>query len=240
MKRIVILGSTGSVGTQTLELVERFPEQLELCGLAAGRNVELLIQQAKQFRPRLVSVVRDQDAERVREAVGQLGVEVRSGAEGLLEVAREPADLLIGAIVGRVGLEPTLEALRKGTDVALANKEVLVVAGELVVAEAQRSGARILPLDSEHVAIHQCLAGHSRADLKRVLLTASGGPFLHATTKEMDVATPEQALAHPNWDMGRKITIDSATLMNKGFELIEARWLFDLEPEQMEVLIHPE
>ena len=240
MKRIVILGSTGSVGTQTLELVERFPEQLELCGLAAGRNIELLIQQAKQFLPRLVSVVRDQDAERVREAVGQLGVEVRSGAEGLLEVAREPADLLIGAIVGRVGLEPTLEALREGTDVALANKEVLVVAGELVVAEAQRSGAHILPLDSEHVAIHQCLAGHSRADLKRVLLTASGGPFLHATTEEMAAATPEQALAHPNWEMGRKISIDSATLMNKGFELIEARWLFDLEPEQMEVVIHPE
>jgi 1-deoxy-D-xylulose-5-phosphate reductoisomerase len=240
VKRIVILGSTGSVGTQSLELVERFPEQLELCGLAAGRNVELLIQQAKQFRPRLVSVVRDQDAERVRESVGQLGVEVRSGAEGLLEVAREPADLLIGAIVGRVGLEPTLEALRMGTDVALANKEVLVVAGELVVDEARRSGAHILPLDSEHVAIHQCLAGHSRADLKRVLLTASGGPFLHATTEEMAAATPEQALAHPNWEMGRKITIDSATLMNKGFELIEARWLFDLEPEQMEVVIHPE
>ncbi len=240
MKRIVVLGSTGSVGTQTLELVQRFPDQLELLALAAGRNTELLIQQAKQFRPRLVSVARDEDAPRVREAIGEVGIAVTSGAEGLLEVARVPADLLIGAIVGRVGLEPTLEALRQGTDVALANKEVLVVAGALVVAEARQRGARILPLDSEHVAIHQCLAGHSRADLVRVVLTASGGPFLHATADEMAAATPEQALAHPNWEMGRKITIDSATLMNKGFELIEARWLFDLEPERMGVVIHPE
>ena len=240
MKRIGILGSTGSVGTQTLELVQRFPQQLELCALAAGHNVELLIQQAKQFRPRLVSVARVEDAVRVREAVGELGVSVSSGPEGLLEVAREPADLLIGALVGRIGLEPTLEALRQGTDVALANKEVLVVAGELVMAEARRCGARVLPLDSEHVAIHQCLAGHSRAELERILLTASGGPFLHTTAEEMAQATPEQALAHPNWEMGPKITIDSATLMNKGFELIEARWLFDLEPERMGVIIHRE
>ncbi len=240
MKRIVILGSTGSIGTQTLEIVARFPEHLQLTALAAGRNVELLIQQAKQFRPRLVSVAREQDAQRVREAVSDPKLRVASGAAGLLEVAMEPADLLIGALVGRAGLEPTLAALQQGTDVALANKEVLVVAGELVLAEARRCGARILPLDSEHVAIHQCLAGHSRADLKRVLLTASGGPFLTATAEELAAATREQALAHPNWEMGPNITIDSATLMNKGFELIEARWLFDLEPERIGVIIHRE
>jgi 1-deoxy-D-xylulose-5-phosphate reductoisomerase len=240
VKRIVILGSTGSIGTQTLEIVARFPEHLQLTALAAGRNVELLIQQAKQFRPRLVSVAREQDAQRVREAVSDPKLRVASGPEGLLEVAMEPADLLIGALVGRAGLEPTLAALQQGTDVALANKEVLVVAGELVLAEARRFGARILPLDSEHVAIHQCLAGHSRVDLKRVLLTASGGPFLTATAEELAAATREQALAHPNWEMGPKITIDSATLMNKGFELIEARWLFDLEPERIGVIIHRE
>jgi len=240
VKRIAILGSTGSIGTQTLELVARFPERLQAVALAAGRNVELLIQQAKQFRPLLVSVAREEDACRVREAVDDPELAVVSGASGLLDVAREPTDLLISALVGRVGLEPTLAALQQGTDVALANKEVLVVAGEFVLNEARRHAARILPLDSEHVAIHQCLAGHDRSALKRVLLTASGGPFLHASAEEMELATPEQALAHPNWAMGPKITIDCATLMNKGFELIEARWLFELEPECIGVLIHRE
>ncbi|MFQ5514614.1 MAG: 1-deoxy-D-xylulose-5-phosphate reductoisomerase [Myxococcota bacterium] len=240
MKRLSLLGSTGSIGRQVLERVERFPDRLEVVALAAGRNIELLIQQAKQLRPRLVSVERPADVARVREALGNPAIEVLTGEAGLCAVASEPVDLLVGALVGRVGLEPTLAALGCGADVALANKEVLVVAGELVLGAAARSGAKIVPLDSEHVAIHQCLQGHEPRALRRVLLTASGGPFRSASDAEIATATPEQALAHPNWSMGRKITIDSATLMNKGFEIIEARWLFDLEPEQIGAVIHPE
>lgn len=237
MKRISILGSTGSIGTQTLEIVDRFPDRLEVAALAAGRNVELLIQQAKQFRPERVSVQREQDLARVRDALSGTGVQVGTDA---CEVARADADLVVGAFVGSAGLRPVVEALRNGTDVALANKEVLVMAGELVLAEARLHGARIRPLDSEHVAIHQCLAGQPERGVKRVCLTASGGPFRQASPGELAAATPDEALAHPNWDMGPKITIDSATLMNKGFEVIEARWLFDLEPDRIDVVIHPE
>ncbi len=237
MKRIAILGSTGSIGTQTLEIVDRFPDRLEVAALAAGRNVELLIQQAKQFRPERVSVQREEDLARVRDALS--GTDVQIGTDAC-EVARADADLVVGAFVGSAGLRPVLEALRHGTDVALANKEVLVMAGELVLAEARLHGARIRPLDSEHVAIHQCLAGQSQRAVKRVCLTASGGPFRQASPDELAAATPDDALAHPNWDMGSKITIDSATLMNKGFEVIEARWLFDLEPDRIDVVIHPE
>jgi 1-deoxy-D-xylulose-5-phosphate reductoisomerase len=240
VKSVSILGSTGSIGTQTLEVVGRFRDRLEICALAAGSNVELLLEQAKQFRPRLVSVGSASDAERLREALGDPAIRVVFGPEGLIEVASEPSDLVIGALVGRVGLEPIIAALRRGSDVALANKEVLVTAGPLVIEEARRAGATIVPLDSEHVAIHQCLAGQPREALKKVVLTASGGPFREATPEEMESATPEQALAHPNWDMGSKITIDSATLLNKGFEVIEARWLFDLDPECIDVVIHPE
>jgi 1-deoxy-D-xylulose-5-phosphate reductoisomerase len=240
VKRVVILGSTGSIGTQTLDVVERFRDRLEVAGLAAGGNVDLLLEQVKQFRPAVVSVARPEDAERLRDAVGDPAIRVVSGPEGLLEAARESADLLIGALVGRVGLEPVLAALACGTDVALANKEVLVTAGALVLTEASRSGARIVPLDSEHVAIHQCLAGHPSEAVKRVVLTASGGPFRRMPREQMHSATREQALAHPNWQMGSKITIDCATLMNKGFEVIEAHWLFGLEPEQIDVVIHPE
>jgi 1-deoxy-D-xylulose-5-phosphate reductoisomerase len=237
VKRISILGSTGSIGTQTLEIVDRFPDRLEVAALAAGRNVELLIQQAKQFRPERVSVQREQDLARVRDALSGTGVQVGTDA---CEVARADADLVVGAFVGSAGLRPVVEALRNGTDVALANKEVLVMAGELVLAEARLHGARIRPLDSEHVAIHQCLAGQPERGVKRVCLTASGGPFRQASPGELAAATPDEALAHPNWDMGSKITIDSATLMNKGFEVIEARWLFDLEPDRIDVVIHPE
>ena len=240
MKRIVVLGSTGSIGTQTLDLAERFPDQIEVVGLAAGRNLNLLVQQAKTFRPARVSVADEAEVAGLRAALADPGIEVAGGADGLCEVARQRADLVVGALVGRVGLEPTLAALEQGTDVALANKEVLVVAGELVLREARRHGARILPLDSEHVAIHQCLAGQDRDHLERVLLTASGGPFRTASRSELETATPEQALAHPNWEMGPKITIDCATLMNKGFEVIEARWLFDLKPKQIGTVIHPE
>ncbi len=240
MKSVSILGSTGSVGTQTLEVVGRFRDRLEISALAAGSNAELLLEQAKQFRPRLVSVASEADAARLREALADPAIRVANGADGLLEVASEPSDLVIGALVGRLGLEPILAALRSGSHVALANKEVLVTAGQLVLEEARRADTAILPLDSEHVAIHQCLAGQRREDLSRVVLTASGGPFREATREQMATATPEQALAHPNWDMGAKITIDSATLLNKGFEVIEARWLLDLEPDRIDVVIHPE
>jgi 1-deoxy-D-xylulose-5-phosphate reductoisomerase len=239
VKRLVVLGSTGSVGTQVLAVVERHPDRLAVEALAAGRNVPLLVQQAKQFRPRLVCVARPEDAASVRDAVPD-GTEVRSGSEGLVAAAAREADLVIGALVGGVGLEPVLAALARGTDVALANKEVLVMAGALVVRAAARAGARILPLDSEHAAIHQCLAGQPRAALARLVLTASGGPFRTWPAERIAAATPEQALAHPNWEMGAKISVDSATLMNKGLEVIEARWLFDTPPEQIEVMVHPE
>jgi 1-deoxy-D-xylulose-5-phosphate reductoisomerase len=237
VKRVTILGSTGSIGTQTLDVVERFPDRFRVAALAAGRNVELLIQQAKQFAPERVSVRREEDLARVRDALSGTGIAVGTDP---CEVARVDADLVVGAFVGGAGLAPVLEALRNGTDVALANKEVLVMAGELVLAEARLHGARIRPLDSEHVAIHQCLSGQPARGVKRVCLTASGGPFRNASPDELEAATPDLALAHPNWDMGAKITIDSATLMNKGFEVIEARWLFDLDPARIDVVIHPE
>ena len=240
MKRVAVLGSTGSIGTQILQVAEAHPERLQIRALSAGRNQSLLIQQAKQFRPELVSVADAGDAERVRSALSGAGVQVVSGAQGLLEVATSDVDLVAGALVGSLGLEPVLAALAAGRDVALANKEVLVMAGALVLREAERSGGRILPLDSEHVAVHQSLAGHPREALARILLTASGGPFRRSSEAELAQVTREQALAHPNWEMGPKITIDSATLMNKGLEVIEARWLFDLLPEQIGVVIHPE
>jgi 1-deoxy-D-xylulose-5-phosphate reductoisomerase len=241
VKRIALLGSTGSIGTQTLDVAERFPERLSVVALAAGRSVELLIEQCRRHRPELVSVQRAEDAERVRAEVGDARLRVVHGPEGLCEVAaRSGADLAIGALVGSAGLEPVVAALAAGVDVALANKEVLVSGGPLVLEQARRSGAKLLPLDSEHVALAQCLAGQPRAALKKLWLTASGGPFRGASAEQLAAATPAQALAHPNWDMGAKITIDSATLMNKGFEVIEARWLFDLAPERIGVLVHPE
>jgi 1-deoxy-D-xylulose-5-phosphate reductoisomerase len=240
VKRLAVLGSTGSIGTRVLAVAERHPERLEVVALSGGKNVDLLIQQAKQFRPALLSVERAQDVGRVREALGGVPTEVACGPEGLLAVAECGADLLVGALVGRLGLEPVLAAVRRGRDVALANKEVLVMAGALLLEEARRSGARVLPLDSEHVAIHQAMAGHPREAVRRVVLTASGGALRGASPREIAGASPEAALAHPNWDMGPKITVDSATLMNKGLEVIEARWMFGLRPDQIDVLIHPE
>jgi 1-deoxy-D-xylulose-5-phosphate reductoisomerase len=240
VKRIALLGSTGSIGTQTLDVIARFPERLGVVALAAGRSVELLIQQCKQFRPQLVSVARAEDVGVVREALGDQAPKIVSGAAGLGEVATHDADLVIGALVGSAGLEPVVAALGRGTDVALANKEVLVTGGPLVLEAARKSGAKLLPLDSEHVAIAQCLAGQRGAGVRKIWLTASGGPFRCASAEALATATPAQALAHPNWEMGAKITIDSATLMNKGFEVIEARWLFDLEPARIGVLVHPE
>ena len=241
MKRIALLGSTGSIGTQTLDVAARFPERLDVVALAAGRSVELLIEQCRRHRPELVSVQRAEDAATVRAAVGDARLRVVHGPEGLCEVAaRSGADLVIGALVGSAGLEPVVAALDAGTDVALANKEVLVSGGPLVLERARRSGAKLLPLDSEHVALAQCLAGQPREAVKKLWLTASGGPFRGASREQIAAATPAQALAHPNWEMGAKITIDSATLMNKGFEVIEARWLFELAPERIGVLVHPE
>ena len=240
MKRIALLGSTGSIGTQTLDVIARFPEKLRVVALAAGRSIELLVQQCKQFRPELVSVARHEDVSTLREALGDPRVRVVSGPEGLCEVATTDAELVIGALVGSAGLEPVVAALRRGSDVALANKEVLVTGGPLVLEVARVSGAKLLPLDSEHVAIAQCLAGQRGAAVRKIWLTASGGPFRGASAEALAAASPAQALAHPNWEMGAKITIDSATLMNKGFEVIEARWLFDVEPERIGVLVHPE
>jgi len=240
VKRLAVLGSTGSIGTQTLDVVARFPERLSVTALSAGRSIDLLVQQCKQFRPELVSVARAEDVARVRDAVGEPKLRIVSGPEGLLEVATHDADLVVGALVGSAGLAPIAAALELGRDVALANKEVLVTGGPLVLDLAKRKGARVLPIDSEHVAIAQCLAGHPRASVRKIWLTASGGPFRRASAEAVARATPEDALKHPNWDMGAKITIDSATLMNKGFEVIEARWLFDLPVEQIGVLVHPE
>jgi 1-deoxy-D-xylulose-5-phosphate reductoisomerase len=240
VKRLALLGSTGSIGTQTLDVVARFPERLRVTALSAGRSIDLLVQQCKQFRPEVVSVARLEDVARVREAVGDPELRVVAGAEGLIEVATHDADLVVGALVGSAGLAPIAAALELGRDVALANKEVLVTGGPLVLDVARRAGAKLLPLDSEHVAIAQCLAGHPQSAVKKIWLTASGGPFRKADRETMAKAGPEQALKHPNWDMGAKITIDSATLMNKGFEVIEARWLFDLPVERIGVLVHPE
>ena len=239
-KRLVVLGSTGSIGTQVLRVVECHPELFDVVALTAGRNLDLLVQQVKQFRPDFVCVARAEDQQRIRDAFPDSEIELGCGPRGLVEAACRDADVVLGGLVGSVGLEPVVAALRCGTDVALANKEVLVMAGPLVLREAASAGACILPLDSEHAAVHQCLAGHPREALRRILLTASGGPFRAWPAERIAAATPEQALAHPNWRMGPKISVDSATLMNKGLEAIEARWLFDVEPERIDVVIHPE
>lgn len=239
MKRLSILGSTGSVGEQTLAVVEAFPERFRVTALAAGRRVEKLAQQVVKFRPALVSVADQAGADRLREQVGD-EVEIRVGDAGLRAVAEHPADLVVSALVGAVGLAPTLAAIQAGRDIALANKEVMVMAGALVCRAVAERGVTLLPVDSEHSAIFQALTGQRRADLRRIILTASGGPFRTWEADRIAAATVEQALAHPNWDMGPKISIDSATLMNKGLEVIEARWLFDVLPEQIEVVVHPQ
>ncbi len=240
-KRVSILGSTGSIGTTALELIARFPERFEVIALAAGRRVDRLKEQIERFRPRLVSVADAGEAAVLRSAVRHVDVRVLAGAEGLTAVATaEGADIVLSALVGAVGLAPTLAAIDRGIDVGLANKEVMVVAGELVRSRARASGARVLPVDSEHNAIFQALQGRERAHLRRILLTASGGPFREHTAEQLAAVTREQALRHPTWNMGDKITIDSATLMNKGLEVIEARWFFDAEPAQIEVIVHPQ
>ncbi len=239
MKRLSILGSTGSIGVQTLEVAAANSDRFEVVALAAGRNVDRLAEQVERFSPALVSVADEAGRERLRERVGD-AVPIEVGDAGLLAVATAPADLLVAGLVGAVGLEPTLAGIRAGRDVALANKEVMVMAGALVNREVAAHGVRLLPVDSEHSAIFQSLAGQRMEDVSKLILTCSGGPFRTWTAEAMATATVEQALAHPNWDMGAKISIDSATLMNKGLEVIEARWLFDVAPGRIEVVVHPQ
>jgi len=240
VKRVSILGSTGSVGVQTLEVIASFPERYQVMALAAGRNVERLAEQVRRFRPELVSVAEASAAEELRARLDGQAVKILVGDEGLEAVAIHEADLVMAALVGAVGLAPTLAAIRAGRDVALANKEVMVMSGALVLREVRAHGVALVPVDSEHSAIFQALANAPRDSLRRLILTASGGPFLSWSADEIAQASVEQALAHPNWDMGPKISIDSATLMNKGLEVIEARWLFDVPPERIDIVVHPQ
>ncbi|HEV8334894.1 MAG TPA: 1-deoxy-D-xylulose-5-phosphate reductoisomerase [Candidatus Polarisedimenticolia bacterium] len=239
--RIAILGSTGSVGVQALDLISRFPDRFEVVALAARRNAALLAGQVERFHPRLAVLSDAKSSPEWVSRCASLGVEAATGEEGLRQVAAHPeADRVVCAIVGGAGLRPTLGAIQAGKTVALANKETLVMAGSLMLQEARRSGARLLPVDSEHCALHQCLRGERTDEVRRLILTASGGPFRLSTLSEMEEAGPEQALRHPTWEMGPKISVDSATLMNKGLEVIEAHWLFGIEPERIEVLLHPQ
>jgi len=239
-KCVSICGSTGSIGVQALDVVARFPDQLEVVGLAAGRNVALLSEQVRRFRPRVVSVATEEAA---RELVGLVGslVEVLVGDAGSAVIASLPeADFVLAAISGGAGLHSTAAAVRARKPVGLANKESMVLAGELLMREAAQAGVPILPVDSEHSAIFQSLAGHNRAEVRRLILTASGGPLRGVPREELSAVTPARALKHPNWSMGAKITIDSATLMNKGLEVIEARWLFDIDPRRIDIVVHPQ
>lgn len=245
MKRIAILGSTGSIGRNALSVVAAHPGQLEVVGLAAGRNVGLFSEQVRRFQPRVVSMASTIAIDEVRQALsdgtGNLPVCVTAGAEGLEEVATHPdVDVVICATSGTVALQAVLAAIVAGKTIALANKEVLVMAGALMMDAAKTHGATILPVDSEHSAIHQCLQGRVSADVARLILTASGGPFRHWPAERLRNVTPKDALDHPTWDMGPKITVDSSTLMNKGLEVIEARWLFDMGPDRIDVVVHPQ
>ncbi len=242
MKRLAILGSTGSIGVTTLDLVGRFPDRFRVVSLAAGKNVERLVEQVRRFAPRLVAVADDEAARAFRAALPDFTGELLTANEGGLErvATAAEADLLVSGLVGALGLMPTLAGIAAGKHVALANKEVLVVAGELVTRAAREAGVLLLPLDSEHNAIFQALRGHRADEVKRLLLTASGGPFRTHSRAQLRSVTREQALQHPTWKMGNKITIDSATLMNKGLEVIEAHWLFHLPPDRIDVVIHPQ
>ena len=244
MKRISILGSTGSIGRSTLSVVESYPERFQITALAAGHNVDAAFEQAQRWKPRLISVAPEAGAEILRarlNAAGLNGVEVVYGLAGNIRVATHPeTNFVVSAIVGVAGLEATYEAVRAGKTVGLANKECMVAAGELITAEARRQGKPLLPIDSEHNAVHQCLRGGRMDEVRRIWLTASGGPFLHTPKSQFSSITVEQALNHPTWKMGRRITIDSATLMNKGFEVIEACRLFNLPPDRVQVIVHPQ
>lgn len=241
MKRITILGSTGSIGTQTLEVIKQNPERFELYAITGNNNVDLLVKQAREFLPEVVCVANESLYQQVKDALNDLPIKVFSGKESIAEMVQmQPIDIVVTAMVGYAGLLPTIRAIEAGKTIALANKETLVVAGELICDLAQKYNAPILPVDSEHSAIFQCLAGECNSKIEKILLTASGGPFRTFSFDALKSVTAKQALKHPNWEMGAKITIDSASMMNKGFEVIEAKWLFGLNAEQIEVLVHPQ
>ena len=241
MKKVAILGSTGTIGRNTLDVIRHHRRHFRVTALAAGSNIRLLEEQIREFRPEIVSLERKEDAEFIRNRFKKDSLRVTHGLDGVQEIGGNPGnDIVVSAITGINGLKPTLAAVRAGKSVALANKESMVVAGSLLRAEARKSGARIIPVDSEHSGVLQCLAGENRRNVKKVTLTASGGPFFRTALSELRKKTVEEALAHPRWKMGKKVTVDSATLMNKGLELIEARWLFDFKPGELDVLIHPQ
>ncbi|MFR8666408.1 1-deoxy-D-xylulose-5-phosphate reductoisomerase [Anaerobutyricum soehngenii] len=241
MKKIAILGSTGSIGTQTLDVVRAHSDELEVVALAAGSNKERLKEQIREFHPELVSLSDERKAQELKEELAGEAVEVVCGMDGLIEVAGiDSADVVVTAVVGMMGILPTMEAIRKGKDIALANKETLVTAGHLIIPMAREYGVSILPVDSEHSAIFQCLQGEPKKALDKILLTASGGPFRGKSAEFLETVTLEDALNHPNWSMGPKITIDSSTMVNKGLEVMEAKWLFGVDYSQIEVVIQPQ
>jgi len=245
VKQLAILGATGSIGRQCLSVVESMPGRFSVVALAAGANLEELIGQIERHQPEIVSVADARRADELSRLLNEKGIarkpEIHHGRDGMLAVGtHSKAEIVVSAAVGVVGLEATYEAVKLGKSVALSNKEALVAAGELVMAAAKKAGRELLPVDSEHNALHQCLRGGTNGEVRRLVLTASGGPFRKTPLAALANVTPEQALAHPNWRMGNRITIDSATMMNKGFEVIEARWLFDVRPDQIEVVIHPQ
>jgi 1-deoxy-D-xylulose-5-phosphate reductoisomerase len=240
-KRIALLGSTGSIGTQTLDVISRFPGEFKVEVLTAGNNIRLLAQQAAKFLPDSVVIANSIHYHQLKEAVKDIPVKVFAGDDAIEQVVRgSNIDMVVAAMVGYSGLKPTISAIRAGKKIALANKETLVVAGEIIKKLVKESGSKIIPVDSEHSAIFQCLAGESGNPIEKITLTASGGPFLNFTEEMLKNVKPHEALKHPNWEMGNKVTVDSASLMNKGLEVIEAKWLFDLAPEQIKVIIHPQ
>lgn len=241
MKTIALLGSTGSIGVSTLNLVREFPDRFKISGMVAGKNLVLLAKQIKEFSPRCVAIQYEQDVPRLRRLLGKCKTEILFGETGAADVATAPeVDVVLAAIVGGAGLMPCLKGLLAGKEIALANKEALVMAGEIFVKAAKAKRVRLLPVDSEHSAIFQCLQGNHREEVDKIILTASGGPFLRTPLSRLDKVTVKQALKHPNWKMGQKITVDSATMMNKGLEVIEARWEFDMDPISIQVVIHPQ
>ena len=240
MKKVVLLGSTGSIGTSTIKVAEDLPDKIQIVGLAAGNNLELLLEQTRKHRPEVISITDPKKAKAARDVLGT-ATEVCCGAEGLMKLATLPsADIVLIAIVGTAGLQPALAAIRAGKDIAVASKEILVMAGEIVMSEARKHGVRVLAVDSEHSAIFQCLDDKPGSSVRNLWLTASGGPFRTTPKEEFAGITLERALKHPSWVMGKKITIDSATLFNKGLEMIEARWLFDIEMGRVKVVVHPQ
>ncbi|MBM6734061.1 1-deoxy-D-xylulose-5-phosphate reductoisomerase [Mediterranea massiliensis] len=240
-KQIAILGSTGSIGTQALQVIEEHPDKYEAYVLTANNRVDELIAQARRFMPEAVVIANEEKYPKLKEALADLPIKVYAGAEAICQIVQEkPVDIVLTAMVGYAGLRPTIHAIRARKTIALANKETLVVAGDLINDLARVNGTPILPVDSEHSAVFQCLAGEAGNPIEKVILTASGGPFRTFSHEQLKTVTKEQALRHPNWDMGAKITIDSASMMNKGFEVIEAKWLFGVRPEQIEVVVHPQ